>query len=109
VIEKLPSPIALQFTPELPNAPTPKASAIIPADDLKPLYDFGIDCKACQAKLATVQSDLADERQKSAALTRERGRQSHPLTRTKLSKDQAASPLLRSENGAWIRDKPPAP
>jgi hypothetical protein len=68
----LPSPVTLQSVPELPNAPTPKASAIIPADDLKPLYDFTIDCKACQAKLATAQSDLTDERQKTAALTRER-------------------------------------
>jgi len=31
-----------------------------------------IDCKACQAKLSTAQSDLTDERLKTTALTRER-------------------------------------
>jgi hypothetical protein len=68
----LPSPIVLQSAPALPNAPEPKTSAVIPAEDLKPLYDFTIDCKACQAKLVTAQSDLTDERQKTTALTRER-------------------------------------
>ena len=68
----LPSPIVLQSAPALPNSPAPKADAVIPADDLKPLYDFTIDCKACQSKLATAQSDLTDQRAKTAALTRER-------------------------------------
>jgi hypothetical protein len=47
-------------------APT---QAILPIEDLRPLYDFAIDCKACQAKLA---ADLADERAKAALLARER-------------------------------------
>jgi len=47
-------------------------SAVIPAADLKPLYDFTLDCKACQAKLAAAQADLTDEKAKTAALTRER-------------------------------------
>jgi len=68
----LPAPITLQTAPALPNSPTPKANAVIPAEDLKPLYDFTIDCKTCQAKLGATQGDLADERQKTAALTRER-------------------------------------
>src|SRR6266705_6395123 len=68
----LPSPIVLQSAPALPNSPTPKTNAVIPAEDLKPLYDFTIDCKACQAKLAAAQGDLTDERQKTAALSRER-------------------------------------
>jgi hypothetical protein len=68
----LPSPIVLQSAPASPNSPVPKTNAIIPAEDLKPLYDFAIDCKTCQAKLATAQSDLTDERQKTAALTHER-------------------------------------
>jgi len=59
-----------------PNNPAPKpgqsAGAILPADDLKPLYDFALDCKACQAKLAAAQSDLTDEKTKTAALTKER-------------------------------------
>jgi hypothetical protein len=40
--------------------------------DLKPLYDFTLDCQACQAKLSAAQSDLLDERSKTAALAKER-------------------------------------
>ncbi|HET8923804.1 MAG TPA: hypothetical protein VFN26_12515 [Candidatus Acidoferrum sp.] len=68
----LPSPIVLQSAPALPDSPTPKTKAVIPAEDLKPLYDFAIDCKACQSKLAAAQGDLTDERAKTVALTRER-------------------------------------
>jgi hypothetical protein len=61
---------------QLPENPTPKpgqpADATLPAADLKPLYDFALDCKACQAKLAASQSDLTDEKTKTAALTKER-------------------------------------
>ncbi|MGC1418037.1 MAG: hypothetical protein WA817_22305 [Candidatus Acidiferrum sp.] len=39
---------------------------------MKPLYDFALDCRACQAKLAAAQSDLTDEKTKTAALTKER-------------------------------------
>jgi hypothetical protein len=60
----------------LPSNPTPKpgqsADALLPAADLKPLYDFALDCKACQAKLSASQADLADEKTKTAALTKER-------------------------------------
>jgi hypothetical protein len=48
------------------------ADAILPAADLKPLYDFALDCKACQAKLAAAQSDLSDERTKTTTLIKER-------------------------------------
>jgi|ERR1700730_10149826 len=62
--------------PTRPNTnPISKAAvtqATLPAADLKPLYDFTIDCKACQAKLAAAQSDLTDERAKTTVLTRER-------------------------------------
>lgn len=50
----------------------PPAGAVIPAADLKPLYDFALDCQACQAKLSATQNDLADEKTKTAALTKER-------------------------------------
>jgi type II secretory pathway pseudopilin PulG len=46
--------------------------ALLPAQDLKPLYDFALDCKACQAKLSAAQGDLTDEKAKTAALTKER-------------------------------------
>jgi hypothetical protein len=83
----LPAPITLQSggtatapglpdTTALPNNPAPKpdqaADAILPAADLQPLYDFALDCKACQAKLAASQGDLSDEKTKTAALTKER-------------------------------------
>jgi hypothetical protein len=87
----LPLPISLEETPQsLANAPanandarsasikTPTSSdpvylqAVIPAQDLKPLYDFSLDCKACQAKLTTSQANLADEKLKTSALTKER-------------------------------------
>ena len=51
---------------------TPLEQAVIPIEDLKPLYDFTIDCKTCQAKLAVAQADLSDERAKAALLTHER-------------------------------------
>jgi hypothetical protein len=55
-----------------PTSNVPAAQAILPIEDLKPLYDFTLDCKACQAKLTAAQADLADERAKAAVLTRER-------------------------------------
>jgi len=75
-----PNPNAKQGAPgqisTLPNNPSPKsgqpADAVLPAADLKPLYDFALDCKACQAKLAASQSDLTDEKTKTAALAKER-------------------------------------
>ncbi|MHB8502693.1 MAG: hypothetical protein ACYDCG_00220 [Candidatus Acidiferrales bacterium] len=77
----LPAPITPQTQAPatetgLPSNPSPKpgqpTDAILPAADLKPLYDFALDCKACQAKLAASQSDLNDEKTKTAALTKER-------------------------------------
>ncbi len=82
----LPSPIVLRPTPSPnPGAEPTRAGkaadpardsnqtqAVIPAEDLKPLYDFTLDCKACQSKLTATQGDLADERSKTAVLTHER-------------------------------------
>jgi hypothetical protein len=61
---------------ENPAKPTKSAASepqmTIPTADLKPLYDFALDCKACQAKLTTAQSDLADQKLIAATLTKER-------------------------------------
>jgi hypothetical protein len=54
-----------------PAAPSPSAVAI-PAEDLKPLYDFAVDCKTCLARLSTATADLTDEKTKTQALGRER-------------------------------------
>jgi hypothetical protein len=71
----LPVPITMQSpapASTLPNAPKPaQPGAVLPAKDLKALYDFSLDCQACQAKLSAAQSNLADEQKKTAALTRE--------------------------------------
>jgi hypothetical protein len=55
-------------TPQVPTAPDAK----IPAADIKPLYDYVLDCKACQAKLTAAQNDLTDEKSKTATLTKSR-------------------------------------
>ncbi|HTA60767.1 MAG TPA: hypothetical protein VK805_21620, partial [Candidatus Baltobacteraceae bacterium] len=54
----------------MPDGVSPKVN--FPVVDLKPLYDFAVECKACQAKLGAAQADLADEKVKSQALGRER-------------------------------------
>jgi hypothetical protein len=90
----LPTPLALQpATPSQPESqpptkpgrradanPNPGAPAqnnqqpqvVIPTEDLKPLYDFTLDCKACQTRLSATQADLTDEKAKTTALTKER-------------------------------------
>ena len=77
----LPVPISLQPAPPTDTkgaatgqVPTPgkPTDAVIPSEDLKPLYDFAIDCKACQAKLSASQNDLNDEKTKTATLAKER-------------------------------------
>lgn len=75
----LPQPILGLPPTDLPNLPSAKADApdstkpvSLPALDLKPLYDFAVDCKACQAQLAAAQADLKDEQAKEQALSRER-------------------------------------
>jgi hypothetical protein len=65
----LPSPITIE-TDKVPNGIQPKVN--FPAADLKPLYDFAVECKACQTKLGAAQADLADEKLKSVALGKER-------------------------------------
>ncbi|MFY9805116.1 MAG: hypothetical protein WA211_04265 [Candidatus Acidiferrales bacterium] len=55
---------------QLSDAPVPAAQ--IPAVDLKPLYDYVQDCRACQAQLAAAKQNSADDAAKLSALTRER-------------------------------------
>ena len=50
--------------------PTPKVQ--LPPEDLKPLYDFAVNCQACQAQLTAAQADLKDEQTKTQTLGRER-------------------------------------
>jgi hypothetical protein len=53
------------------NTPPP-ATLRIPQDDLKPLFDAIEDCQSCSAQLSTAQSNLKDERAKSAAIAVQR-------------------------------------
>jgi hypothetical protein len=46
--------------------------AQIPTTDLKPLFDFVQDCRACKVQLDAAQADLRDEQAKTAALSKER-------------------------------------
>jgi hypothetical protein len=56
-----------------PSCATPSdCPAEIPASDLKPLYNYVQDCRACQAELAVARQNASDDASKIAALTRER-------------------------------------
>jgi hypothetical protein len=77
----LPTPLQTMTVPSIGGqhaalnagaAPESAQPIILPAADLKPLYNFAVDCNACRASLAAATSDLADERIKSAAMGRER-------------------------------------
>ena len=63
-----PSDSSARNARDLPAAP----SAQLPVADLKPLYDFVQDCRACQAQLAVVRQNTADDAAKIAALTVQR-------------------------------------
>ena len=71
VVETKPLPYNPAAKPGSPAA-TSTSQVVIPPEDLKPLYDFTLDCKACQAKLAAAQGDLIDERTKTDTLAKER-------------------------------------
>ena len=59
-------------SPTQPCADAAGCTAEIPAADLKPLYNYIQDCRACQAKLASANQNAADDARKIAALTQER-------------------------------------
>jgi hypothetical protein len=69
-----------QIMSDLPQElPLPKpmvadisGSAMLPKDDLKPLYNFAVVCQECQARLTAAQADLKDAQVKTQALGRER-------------------------------------
>jgi hypothetical protein len=56
----------------LPFGSASQPSAQIPGADLKPLYNYVQDCRACQQKLATATQNAADDAVKIEALMRER-------------------------------------
>lgn len=72
----LPQPIEITLPEPAPNAPPhtppPAAIATIPQEDLKPLFDFVQDCRACTVRLDAATEDLRDARARAAALTAQR-------------------------------------
>jgi len=52
--------------------PTSSSNVLLPTADLKPLYDYAVDCQECRAQLSAVQGNLVDEKTKTQALTKER-------------------------------------
>jgi hypothetical protein len=72
LLPALPEPFLLELPMSTPAEPEPPATAIIPQPDLKPIYDYLQDCRACQASLSVARKDLADERAKLDAVTHER-------------------------------------
>ena len=83
----LPLPHPIQIVPSPPE-PSPKPQtqqgsgtsaeapqkpiAQMPVEDLKPLFDFVQDCRACKLQLAAAQADLQDERAKRDAVSKQR-------------------------------------
>ena len=72
LLPPLPEPLVLQIPQPSPAQPEPPAEAIIPQADLKPIYDYLQDCRACEASLTVTRDDLTDERAKLAAVSVER-------------------------------------
>jgi len=75
----LPQPITISIPQALAQgAPAaaaglqPGQSAVIPAADLKPLFDFAATCKECQQKLTVAEQDKADDAVKIKGLSTER-------------------------------------
>ena len=54
------------------TAATSPLNAVIPAADLKPLYDYVQDCRATQAQLTAAQQNATDDASRISAITRER-------------------------------------
>jgi len=79
----LPTPLSLpteSASPALAAAPngakqpieSPNPKVQLPPEDLKPLYDFAVNCQECQAQLTAAQGNLKDEQAKTQAVSKER-------------------------------------
>jgi len=72
LLPPLPEPLLLEIPPPTLELPDPPAAASVPQADLKPIYDYLQDCRACQASLTVAHENLVDEHAKLAALIAER-------------------------------------
>lgn len=65
-------PGAAQDVAVRPAARSAGSGVELPLHDLKPLFDFVQDCRACNAELAAAEKNRTDDAAKIAALTRQR-------------------------------------
>jgi len=72
LLPPLPEPVLLEIPPPTPELPEPPAAATVPQADLKPIYDYLQDCRACQASLTVARENMVDEQAKLVALSAER-------------------------------------
>jgi hypothetical protein len=72
LLPSLPVPLQMVAAPVSPGGTAQQPSLHIPAEDLKPLYDLVLDCRACQAERESLRKDLDDEHAKQVALSKER-------------------------------------
>lgn len=77
IVRELPAYLPLPKPLELVQKPGQAPEVKLPNEDLKSLFDFAADCRACKLELETARANLADEQQKSTALTRERDEAVH--------------------------------
>jgi len=73
----LPAAAAGMAVPAVPGSPkqpaeSPNPKLQLPSEDLKPLYDFAVNCQECRAQLAVAQGNLKDEQAKTQAVSNER-------------------------------------
>lgn len=72
----IPLPVPIALAPVVagakPGPPGALPDAVIPQQDLKPLYDFGVACQECKVQLAAAVADKADDAVKLSAMTKER-------------------------------------
>jgi cytoskeletal protein RodZ len=74
-VKNLPQPIQIQLPPSVPGKPEAQqgpAQIEVPQPDLKPMFDFIEDCKACQARLTAAEQQHADDVKKFQAVGKER-------------------------------------
>jgi len=75
VLPPLPLPVSIHdpdLSAPLPPGEAPSTSISVPQPDLVPLYDDLQDCRASAVENDSLKKDLSDEKNRSAALLRER-------------------------------------
>jgi hypothetical protein len=69
---ELPRPIVLEQPPARLGEPLPPPEAKLDAEQLKALFDFSVQCKACTVESGKLKADLADAAVTQQALEKQR-------------------------------------